>query len=266
MKAIFACKLYKSSKRKDKINAAIQNPVNSELVSQLAEYLDEEYQPTAVPKADSKDFSDLPSGESDDLASDSSFDSPASSHSGSSGSFHGGDLSNIPDDPIYEDGELVGYEDESESESSDDGLDSRNDSPDVSDEEVVDVPEEEFIDTDMDSASDTVEESTEIIDSSDEGIQVTQEVVDQVKSILNNEVDTAGVSRASLKDNELWLYYEDSVNLNNVMVAVIELLTSSGYDYLEFNRLARSANAIVFQVPSQLKINSVNPTEVDSND
>ena len=44
MKAIYASKLYKTSTRKNKIHAAIQNPVNAELVSQLAKYLDEEYQ------------------------------------------------------------------------------------------------------------------------------------------------------------------------------------------------------------------------------
>lgn len=42
MKAIFTCKLYLASSRKDRILAAIQNPINSELVTQLRKYLDDE--------------------------------------------------------------------------------------------------------------------------------------------------------------------------------------------------------------------------------
>lgn len=45
MNAIFACKLYKSSTRKQKIQAALKNPVNAELVKQLSECLDDEYKP-----------------------------------------------------------------------------------------------------------------------------------------------------------------------------------------------------------------------------
>ena len=38
------------------------------------------------------------------------------------------------------------------------------------------------------------------------------------------------------------------MNLNNVMGSVIELVSALGYANLEFNRLARSDNAIVFQI------------------
>ena len=44
MKAIYSCKLYKASKRKDKIRAAIADPLNTELVTQLRSYLDDDFQ------------------------------------------------------------------------------------------------------------------------------------------------------------------------------------------------------------------------------
>jgi hypothetical protein len=71
-----------------------------------------------------------------------------------------------------------------------------------------------------------------------------------VKTTLNNNAETKGVSRASIKDDELWVYYEDSINLNKVMANAIEILNSLDYG-LEFNRLARSDNAIVFLVETE---------------
>ena len=45
----------------------------------------------------------------------------------------------------------------------------------------------------------------------------------------------------------LLVYYEDSINLNKVMASAIETLNNLDYG-LEFNRLARSDNAIVFLI------------------
>lgn len=73
--------------------------------------------------------------------------------------------------------------------------------------------------------------------------------VESIKGTLNAKDDTSGVSRVGVKDDkEVWIYYNDSVNLNDVMVPVIEQMNASGYTYLEFNRLARSDNAVVFVV------------------
>ena len=73
--------------------------------------------------------------------------------------------------------------------------------------------------------------------------------VESIKGTLNTKDDTSGVSRVGVKDDkEVWVYYNDSVNLNDVMVPVIEQMNASGYNYLEFNRLARSDNAVVFVV------------------
>lgn len=76
--------------------------------------------------------------------------------------------------------------------------------------------------------------------------------VESIKGTLDAKDNTSGVSRVGVKDDkEVWVYYNDNVNLNDVMVPVIEQMNASGYTYLEFNRLARSDNAVVFVVLRQ---------------
>lgn len=113
------------------------------------------------------------------------------------------------------------------------------------------------------SESDTdsnIEESTEVLDKKIEAASGTSlprtDVTDNmdlevkdIKGILNAQDTTTGVSRVSVKnDTEVWVHYNDNVNLNDVMIPAIELINQSGYTYMEFNRLARSENAIVFVI------------------
>lgn len=72
--------------------------------------------------------------------------------------------------------------------------------------------------------------------------------VDVLLGQLNIIDSTSGISRIEVHDTEYWLYYRDEVNLNNVIDDVIKTINSAGYP-LEFNRFARTDNAIVF-VPS----------------
>ena len=69
-----------------------------------------------------------------------------------------------------------------------------------------------------------------------------------IKGTLNVKEDTNGVTRLNVADSELWIYFHDDVNLNDKMVEVINTLNAAGYTYLKFNRLARSNNAIVFDI------------------
>lgn len=246
MKAIYACKLYKSSPRKDKIKCAMQNPVNAELVAQLAEHLDEEYQSPAYLSKESKQSHDLHSPE----PTDGSENNPSQSHS------FGGGHSSIPSGGGF-DADLSFDEGEGEGDSFD--------TEDVSDGEAFEVSdlEGEGDSLDVDSTAGDVtnpdddvpiQEATDIEateaedeDSKSSSLEVTIESVNSLKDVMNTSSEVAGVDRAQLKDNEVWFYYNDSVNLNNVMTPVIELISNSGYE-LEFNRLARSVNAIVFQI------------------
>lgn len=105
-----------------------------------------------------------------------------------------------------------------------------------------------------DSSTDEVNSATQVTAScgvSLPRIDVTDDMRNQVESIkgtLNSQQLTCGVTRVAVKDDEVWCYYNDSVNLNEVMVEAIDLVSKAGYSYLEFNRLARSDNAIVFVI------------------
>lgn len=74
---------------------------------------------------------------------------------------------------------------------------------------------------------------------------------DVIKSTLNSREDTCGVVSIAIKDDgasELWIYYDDETNLNDTIYAVVSVFNSCGYNMLKFNRLARSNNAIVFDI------------------
>lgn len=108
--------------------------------------------------------------------------------------------------------------------------------------------------SDTSSSADNVDSATHVTAScgvSLPRIDVTDDMKNQVESIkgtLNSQQLTCGVTRVAVKNDEVWCYYNDSVNLNEVMVEAIDLVSKAGYSYLEFNRLARSDNAIVFVI------------------
>ena len=229
LKRIYASKLYVTSTRKDSIRAAIQDPINAELVQQLAEYLDEDAQVELKQAEAQQEQKAAPKGNS--IVSEGGNDSFSSS--GSDGHFtpSGGSsfTGNIMDDF---------------------GEDSLED---------IDVPETDG--ADADSGADAGTEAPEVVESvTQEGKPITaasliwttaEDVAsecDTIQGTLNSREDTKGVSRMQVSDNELWIYFNDESNLNDKMIDVIEVLNSTGYTYLKFNRLARSNNAIVFDI------------------
>lgn len=117
-----------------------------------------------------------------------------------------------------------------------------------------DVTEHTAAESSTEDTSDSVESATQVTaacGTSLPRIDVTDDMQNQVESIkgtLNSQQLTCGVTRVAVKDDEVWCYYNDSVNLNEVMVEAIDLVSKAGYSYLEFNRLARSDNAIVFVI------------------
>lgn len=243
MKAIYSCKLYRSSNRKSKIQAAISDPLNLELVTQLKSYLDDEYQQmidaqeakerasSAANLLDSRQDSDLESTGSDQA-----------NHSGPSGGF-GGPVGGRPS--LSEKFDMLLSDEDADDVDNDLG-----DRPDSFDEDVDDNTNEGH-----DSGMDEIEESTTIEGIEEINSSSTLDLPNEVKQVLNSDEVTKGVNRTLLKKNELWVHYSDDINLNNVMGPVIEKLSTPEYDYLAFNRLARSENAIVFQVNSAELVN-----------
>lgn len=217
MANILASKLYigSDSTRKKRILSAVADPVNKELVEQVRDYLDEEFINPLYLNSESHDVEDTGASEgSPSMSKDTKgFGSPSGAHPSFSG---GPSTAGLGDDSIPDDADTVPEGEEAGSE------------------ETSDIKE------------DSAEEPSDVDSSTDINISVAE-----VQGTLNSREDCAGVTRVVIKDSELWVYYKDDVNLNKTMTATIEKLLEAGYHSLEFNRLARSNNAVVFDILTQ---------------
>lgn len=190
--AIFASKLYRNSKYKSRIDSAITDPINQELVKQLSSYLDD-----------------------DTIAELSSISDPSDELGPSD------DTSIASDQPENID------ETQPDAEKDDMSYDMDPDDNTATDDKEHDLDENE----DIESA-----ESLEPVLTSTEDIM----------AMLNQDPRTSGATRTCTKGNETWIYYNDDTNMNDILTDVIQCLHVDGCSDLEFNRLARSDNAIVF--------------------
>lgn len=235
MKSIYASKLFKTSKRKERIEAAMLAQSNLELMQQLAEDLDDEYQtpknlgdeeePSGKDESDDTDLEGLLVDEEVDPETDlvTMNDLKAPKQSGNKSLSKPSKNSSVPGN---------------KSEGSDTKPEDSDTKPDTSG-LIPDSP--------MNEKPESAEASTQTNGS--EGIKAaTLADLNILKNTLNSREETSGVNRIAQKENEVWIYYNDDVNLNDIMVDVIEMLTDSEYQQLEFNRLARSDNAIVFVI------------------
>lgn len=252
LEAICSCKLYRSSKHPEKILAALSQATNVELVKQLTDYLDDEYQPKNSVEPVVDDFGES-SGQS---SGDAPSDGPSGGSHASSGGFSGGGgrLSFTPSDGgSSEDFDESGEGSEVEGEDGDTS-DVAAEEPEVEDSEpeLEDVEESTKVHKKRTTTSKNISTVT---------ASTLMSQIEQIKGTLNLVNTTQGVVRVLLQDKELWVYYNDSINLNNVIDAAIERLCMS-FTYLKFNRLARSNNAIVFDVSFSDSDNAVmNPPE-----
>lgn len=227
---ILNSKLYKGSKNKEKILAAFQNPVNHELVKQLSSYVDPEYkelteevEDTAASEENVTSFED---GEGVDVEEHESSPNRKSPNGGFSKprSFSGPSSS-----PSFEDNAEV----------------------DVDTKELE--PEDNSPQPAPDTKDDDVESSTKISVTSSTyvSVETVSQAVNEIPGMLNLREDTAGVTYATLKggsDNEVWIYYNSDVDINQVLDKVNLALVEASYYFLEFNRVVRDKNAIVFSI------------------
>ena len=241
MNAIFASKLYKISSRKDKLQAAISNPINAELVKQLNSYVEEpedvskELESVDIKPADVQDFESEETDTSNTfIPRRSAVSEPLESNS-------------TKVDEEFEskntESDEVEYEESKENEIVDDASESEK-------EDELRVFHKTGSSDEEDKDDSEIEESTIVSSTIVEDVCCNIAKIDAeiLKGTLNSREDTKGVSRVVVKDSEVWIYYQDKVNLNNIMEPAIELLGVSGFNHLEFNRLARSSNAIVFEM------------------
>lgn len=212
MKYIYGCKMFRSSSRKDHIRANIANPINVELVQQIQDLTDDEDTLTNSPSE----------GSSANNKERKILKGPSSSPSGGSYSPSFNDNSEPSDEDIFI----------PDDETNNDSIDS----------EKIDESPESDDNVDDGSSDDEVESSEEITAVVEDELDINQ-----LKSILNNSSLTYGVSRISERKNEVWVYYNDDINLNPMLSDIIYSVESSKFKNLEFNRIARSDNAVVFE-------------------
>lgn len=225
---IFSSKLFAVSSRKAEIRAAASNPINQNLMQQLSTALDKSYQ-KAEYLLDEEDQEKLRQEQTESVETkvDETEESEVTEESGVAPKEH----SAPPAKPSNLHSKFKAAE--------------KNMSEEESPENAEGVPTDTgSVDTKTEAATD-IDTGIDDSDMDDNGIQDTKSIADSVKATLNDNEDTTGVSRTAIKDDELWVYYEDSINLNKVMASAIETLNNLDCG-LEFNRLARSDNAIVF--------------------
>lgn len=234
--AIYNSKLYRISKRKSAIVAAANNPINTELVTQLADALSPVYQKEdyLVDKEVEKAKAEAAKArKAEEAAAETEEVDDANSTLASKPSSHIADSFRKAE--------------KHEKEAAEEGR-----------EALAEPAEPKDVDNSTVSSGQPITATRMLT-------KDMKEVVDQIKGLLNLQDTTTGVNRILVKDSELWIYYNDSINLNNVMANVIEALNAAGYDYLEFNRLARSDNAIVFQIIFKDTAAETKPAEYDEN-
>lgn len=231
MQAIFASKFYKASKNKDAIHAAMANPINVELVQQLSEYLDDEYKEKRVEIEEEKQEEAKVEEPTESSEVGDTSEAPSRGFSG------GSSAPSAPSAPHKADHHLSEMLEEDKFGDGSVSVES-------------DKPEEPKEDTEV---SESTKVSGQIVTASEAPISCPVKSLakqtDSIMGLLNTDTNTTGVRLVSVKkDAELWVYYKDAINLNNVMEPVIAKLNAANYSYLNFNRLARTDNAIVFDI------------------
>lgn len=232
---ITASKVFRASSRKQKILAAMEDPINKALVEQLEEYIGDEYKKPKPTESDEVSKIDTESTEPEVAGDGAASDRPSAGRPSAGG----------PKPKLSEkygkalDEEVGAVGDETEEPDSDEGW-GGDDTSGTADKES---PNSSIKAVGTPVVAETVLDNTPI------GIHISiDQLAGELKGTLNARSETAGVVRAAVRGDEVWVYYNDSINLNNVMADVIDLLAGAGYYYLIFNRLARTDNAIVFTI------------------
>ncbi len=211
MQYIFESKMFKRSLHKDKILAAMSNPINQPLVKQLNSYFDEDS--VVEPEVKLEDVEDI-------KVSHESVDN------------------NIETTPEFKDEKSVLVTKSQKESNIDDDLQTEP----VEDDEKDDENSEE---SNEDVSSSSILSSTFVT------IDQVSQVVNELPGLLNLKSETAGVTHSILKGgttNEIWVYYNPDIDINTVLESVTTYLNRPEYCFLEFNRVDRPGNAIVFSV------------------
>lgn len=125
--------------------------------------------------------------------------------------------------------------------------DSTAEEPDMVDDEDTNLADSNDEDEDNSSTSkeyfpETDELQSDNIDAEDPTVDDT----DRLESALNSNSNTQGVIRCAEKDDEIWVYYNDDINISKILPDIMDELDANNITDMSFSRIARSNNAIVF--------------------
>lgn len=214
-KILCSSRVFKTSKNRARLLAAMQNPINSELIAQLADAVD-------VPESVSKPEAPKETETVEDKSNETEAKVPARSEPK--------EAAHRPTPAKFTPSEATSRPSEKPSEPS----------------EEPQEPEEK---NDQEAAPAEVKSSTAVTAATRAKPDLKSELL-TLKGTLQSREDLAGVSRvvAANNESEVWVYYNDTVNLNSIMWKAVEIIAEAGFWYLRFNRLARTENAIVFDL------------------
>lgn len=100
-----------------------------------------------------------------------------------------------------------------------------------------------------DDSSASEEDFTEAAEPQSDNIDAddpTVDDIDRLEAALNSNSNTQGVIRCAEKDDEIWVYYTDDINISKILPDIMDELNASNITDMSFSRIARSNNAIVF--------------------
>ncbi len=132
-------------------------------------------------------------------------------------------------DPIPEDADSTVEEPDMVDDEDTDQADSNDEIEDDSSASEEDFPETDEPQSDNIGAEDTTVDDT-----------------DRLEAALNGNSNTQGVIRCAEKDDEIWVYYNDDINISKILPDIMDELDASNITDISFSRIARSNNAIVF--------------------
>lgn len=104
-------------------------------------------------------------------------------------------------------------------------------------------------DEDEDNSSTSEEDFPEAAEPQSDNIDAddpTVDDIDRLEATLNSNSNTQGVIRCAEKDDEIWVYYNDDINISKILPDIMDELDASNITDMSFSRIARSNNAIVF--------------------
>jgi hypothetical protein len=186
LQRIYSSKLYVTSTRKDRIHAAIQDPINAELVQQVADYLDED---SKVLLEQAEQYEVQQESEETKSEENTSTETFSPSSSAPSGGGHSSFSGNVIDDfgePEFTDEEFS------------DGETTESPTPDTSDDEVIESVTQE---------GKPITATSVIWTTLDDVVSD----IDTIQGTRNSREDTKGAIRLQVVDNELWIYFNDSI-------------------------------------------------------